>query len=168
MIPYHCDALLDPAQRYASLRYRRVAQRIELRLLTWADAAELVGFVETIGLRHARYILRWRGQAVVRAYRRLRKHIGDAAHPYIQANQSEMGVDTGLAVLRAMQDGGWTHGRLPWVVKMALKELRKSNTIAAIARETGLSREQVKTACDVRRDGRLREQASASGALMLG
>jgi hypothetical protein len=172
LLPYHCDALLPQAERYASLKFRRLAQRIEIKLLTWEDLIELIAFVESIGgVKYARYIFMWKGRAVVRAYRRLKKYVGDAADAAVAANQSHMGVDVGLAVLTAMLEGGWKGKRtLPPVVKMSLKALRKQgNTISAISKATGLSREQVKTACDVRRkDGARSERAAAYSALALG
>lgn len=167
MLSYHCDALLPTAERYASAKFRRFAQRIELRTLDWGDLIELVAFVESIGgVKYARYIFHWKGQAVVRAYRRIKRHVGDEAQPAIRANLEQMGVDVGLAVLRAMQDGGWTGQRWCPIVKMALKDLRKRGlTLADIAKVTGLSREQVKTAVDARRKTALRVRAAAYGSL---
>lgn len=167
-LPYHCDALLPTAERYASLKFRRYAQRIELRLLTWDDACELVAFVESIGgVKYARYIFHWKGLAVVRAYGRIRKHVGDVQH-LIQANQNAFGTDVGLAVLASMRDGGWTRGKLPWIARTALKDLRKRGVkIADIAKVTGLSREQVKTACEVR-SGKAKARRAAAFASLAG
>lgn len=164
---YDCDALKPTAQRYASQRYRRAHS---LFFHDWDEAVELVAFVESIGgVLFAKRIFQWTGHAYVQAYADIRAQVLDAAQPYIRANRAEFGVDHGLAVLGAMRDGGWRRGRMPWVVKHALKTLRKSGwTIAKIARETGLSREQVKTGCDVRLGERKIERIAAFASLGMG
>lgn len=160
---YDCDALLAAPERYASQRFRRARAFMVDR----ADAVELVAFVESIGgVLFAQRIFHW-GHAQVQAYAALRQHLLDAAQPYIRANHAAMGVDEGLAVLQAMRDGGWERGQLPWPVKMALKTLRKRGmSIASIAKATGLSREQVKTGCDVRADQKSRRSAAFASLAM--
>lgn len=167
-MPYTFDALLPTAERFASLKFRRVAWRLSYKHLDWYDALELVAFVQAIGLPYARYIFHWRGLASVRAYGYLRKHVGAEADAYIHANLSAFSLDDGLAVLKAMKDGGWSRGKVPQIVSDALRESRKrGNTIAEIARGTGLTREQVKTICKVRTKADLRVKAAAYGALGL-
>ena len=166
-IPYHFDALLPTAKRYASPKFRRVAWKFSFKNLDWYDALELVAFVETIGLRHARYILHWRGLASIRAYQKLRFHIGTDADEYILLNQQAMGVDEGLAILRAMLDGGWKRGKLPRYVGDALRDLRKAgNSRVAIAKATGLTQDQVSYQITRgRKKGVSVASASAFGAL---
>lgn len=161
---YDCDALLAAPERYASQRFRRARAFV----LDRADAIELVSFVESIGgILFAKRIFHWTGHAQVLAYEELRSHFVREAQPYIRVNHAQMGVDQGLAVLQAMRDGGWRRGQLPWPVKTALKTLRKrGNSIADIAKATGLTREQVKTGCDVRTRQKTRRSAAFSSLAM--
>lgn len=156
-----CDALLDKPQRYSSPLFRRCRR---LRDLDAADIAQLVAFVEAIGVKSASYVFARPGLAYARAYREVRAlHQGSV--PDISIH---MGIGEGLAILRAMQDGGYRRGQLPRITKMALKGLRKRGmTIAEIARRTKLTREQVKRACDVRL-GQKRARSAAYSALALG
>lgn len=168
LLPHTFDALLPTPERYSSLRFRRVSRFLQLRLLDWADAVELCAFVETVGVEYATYIFHWNGQAVVRAYRRLRRHVGD--HPdlakAIAENETAMGVDAGLAVLQAMRDGGWESGSLPACVRAALKDLRKAGlNMAQIAERTGLRYDQVRHVAGYRSGRGKAVQAGAFGAL---
>lgn len=168
LLPYTFDALLPTHERYASDKFRRVAQYFQFRHLDWEDALELVAFVESIGFKWARYILHWKGSAVCSAYARLRHHVGADADPYIRENVEGMGMEAGLAILKAMQDGGWKRGRLPWMVKMALKELRKRGmSMPAIGGYVGLTVDQVQTALDARKAPQKAVRAAAYGGLGL-
>lgn len=165
---YHCDALLETNARYASLKFRRFSRWFRPTKLDWADAVELVAFVESIGgAKHARYVFHW-GQAGVRAYGRLKRHVADAAQPYIRANREHFSVDAGLAVLRAMQDGGWQGHGLPEIVRKALQSLNETHTQAEIARRVGLSVDQVGWAIGRRGQAAKRRRAASVGALAIG
>lgn len=162
---YHCDALLPTAERYASLKFRRFSRWFRPTKLAWDDALELVAFVETIGLKHARFVFHWHGQAGVKAYARLRQHMLDEAQPYISANVASLGLDDGLAVLRAMQDGGWQSHGLPNVVRMAIQTLLVDHNAAQVARKLGLTVDQVVWASGRKGIGTRRRQARAISSL---
>lgn len=139
---YHCDALLPTAERYASLKFRRFSRWFRPTKLDWGDALELIAFVEVVGVKYARFIFHWTGHAPVRAYARLRRHVGGEAEPFIQANRASIGLDDGLAVLRAMQDGRWERG-LPAVVKQSIQVLLLDHSQAKVAKMLGLTDAQV-------------------------
>jgi hypothetical protein len=162
------DALLPTAERYASQKFRRVAQYFRFKHLDWWDALELVAFVESIGLDHARYILHWKAPATIRAYLFLRDHVGDEASEPIRRNVECMGLDQGLGILAAMKDGGWTKGKVPDVVRMSLLELRKRGMKQSdIAKLTGLSHGQVNRLTNAAGRRNRSVQAAAFGALAL-
>lgn len=165
---YDCDALLETNARYASLKFRRFSRWFRPTKLDWGDAIELVAFVESIGgPKHAAYVFHW-GQAGVRAYARLRKHVGDAAQPYIRANRESLSLDDGLAVLRAMQDGGWKSHGLPDVVRKAIQTLGETHNQAQIARLLGLTIDQVGWAMGRRGQAAKRRRAASVGSLGIG
>jgi len=138
------DALLPADKRYTSLKFRRVARRFDATRLGFDDAAELVAFVETVdGVRHARRIFQWGvvGEAeAVRLVTHMKQFPQIAT--MVQENHEGLTRAEGLAVLGAMQDGGWRHGSVPAVVRMALLDLRDS----------GLSQEKVGLACNLTRE----------------
>lgn len=152
---YSCDALLPTAERYASLKFRRYSRWFRPTRFAWDEALELVAFVETIGgVKFAAFVFHW-GHAGVKAYERLRKHMLADAQPYIRANEGSVGLDDGLAVLKAMQDGGWKSHGLPKLVKNALASLiHAGNGPTEVARATGLSVDQVLWAVRPRRNNR--------------
>ena len=94
---------------------------------------------------------------------------GDLALPYAEQNVREMDVDDGVAVLRAMQDGGWRRGKVPNVVKHSLKELRKSHKSWRLVAEHvgGLTRAQVEHIVNGGRKARERRNM-ARAALAIG
>ena len=124
----------------------------------------MVTFVESIGgVRFAAFVFHW-GHAGVRAYTRLQRHVGDAAQPYIRDNLASTGVDDGLAVLRAMQDGGWKSHGLPKIVRHAIAQLKHEGMgVSAISKLTGLTVDQVSWVLKPKRLGR----ALAYGSLGL-
>lgn len=146
---YACDALLPPDQRYASLKFRRYSRWFRPTKLDWWDALELVVFVETITPKAAQFVFHW-GHAGVRAYDRLARHVlrDSQAQDLLLENQASVSVDDGLAVLRAMQDGGWQGYGLPKIVRDALREIHHNRgvSMASIAHETGLTFAQVRYA----------------------
>lgn len=164
---YHCDALLPTQARYASLKFRRYSRWFRPTRLDYGDALELVAFVETIGRKHAAYVFQW-GRAGVNAYARLARHMAADAQPYIRANQASVGLDDGLAVLRAMQDGGWTRGALPRITKMSIQTLLLDHTQSYVARQLGLTRDQVVVATGRRGLAARASRAKAISALSIG
>lgn len=163
---YTCDALLPTAERYASLKFRRYARWFRPTKLDYGDALELVSFVEAIGgVRHARWIFHWTGQAPVKAYQRLKQHVLADVEDYIHANQASIGLDDGLAVLRAMQDGGWRGYGLPDCVKKSIQSLLEHHSAAEIAERLGLTNEQVVYASGRKGAAKKRVQAAAYGSL---
>lgn len=161
MLPYHVDALQAPPKRYASARFRRVARVIRTDLLDYSDVVELVAFVESVGgFRYARWIFHW-GYGQAHVYAALREHAGRVGEDCARDNLAAFGVDEGLAVLHAMQEGGWRHGSVPWCVQMALKELRKrGKTLQSIADATGLTFTQVQRMTGRSRRSKSRENAA--------
>lgn len=151
-------AFTDPA----SLRFKRAAR---LFVPDWDELAELVVFVESIGgAKHAKYIFGW-GHAQVRAYHVIRKHGLDHVQAEISANRASFGLDDGLAVLSAMQAGGFKGGQLPKVVRDALREAHVHMTYEEIAKATGLKYDQVVYACGHAWEAKKRQIAAASAML---
>lgn len=160
---YDCDALLPTADRYGSLKFRRVSRWFRPTKLDWEDALELVAFVETIGFAYARWIFHWHGQAVVKAYARLKNHVGAEADPLIRANHAELGPHVGVAVWKAMLDGGWPVSKyLPPLVRQSVRQLyfsgMKPNAIASLF---GMPVTKVKSALR-HKTGNSRAKAAAS------
>lgn len=142
-------------------RFKR-AQRLFVK--EWDEAVDLVGFVEAIGVPAARWVFGW-GLARVRAYERLKQHVGADGYHAMLAYQSSFGVDTGVAVLRAMQRGGWKRGKLPKVVKDALRQLHHEGlTLPDIARLVGMKRDAVEWAIRVHKPRGVK--ASAAYAML--
>src|SRR3954447_21299223 len=56
LIPFHCDALLPQAERYASLKFRRCARVFEGDA---SDAVELAAFLAVVPFHWARWIFHW-------------------------------------------------------------------------------------------------------------
>lgn len=140
------DALLPAEQRFSSLKFRRVARRFDATRLDYADACELVAFTRTIGARNAQWIFHWRG-AGVRECDRLLKHLSGSADVDRMVAEN-MAVPTradGLAVLRAMQDGGWTRGGVPPCVRLSVLDmLDEGMTRNQVAAALGVTLDQVR------------------------
>lgn len=149
-MPWTFDALLPADKRYTSLKFRRAGRQFDASRLDYADAAELCAFVETIDLKHARWIFQWRG-AGVREMDRLLKHL--SADPtvgrMVHDNHEAVTRSDGLAVLQAMKDGGWRQGSVPGVVRMALLDMRDAGiSQPKIAAQVGLTVDQVRNAAN--------------------
>lgn len=143
-IPHNCDALLPKMERAASLKFRRFA-RLHL---DHDDGCELVAFLDVVPVLSARFIFGWSDYQVGQV-----RSIGPACRvPQMLAeNNAEWSRGDGLAVLRAMQDGGWSGGTLPKIVVRALWDLRDSGrSCSAIGAELGMSKDQVVYACSPR------------------
>lgn len=140
------DALLPVEQRYTSLKFRRVARRFDATRLDYADAAELVAFVTTVDLKHAQWMFHWRA-AGLREVERLLKHLSGSAdiERMVQENNEGITRADGLGALAAMQDGGWTRGSVPPVVRMALLDMRDEGiSQREIGERLGLTHDQVR------------------------
>jgi hypothetical protein len=137
-IPHDMGATLPLEQRATDPRFRRVTRRFKLDV---ADAVELVAFLHIVPPAHAKWIFQW-GEAGVRDARQLLAHpeISKLAQPMVEENIRALNVDVGLAVLKAMRDGGWTPGKtVPKIVRDTIAELRSlGNSGAKISRVTGI------------------------------
>jgi len=112
----------------------------------WSDAAELVAFVRTVDLKHARWMFHWAG-AGVREMDRLLKHLSADANVerMVQENHDRTTRADGLAMLKAMRDGGWRQGSVPPGLRMALLDMRDAGlSQPKIAEMTGLTHDQVR------------------------
>lgn len=155
MIPFHADALLPEAERYASLKFRRVHDGV---WDVW-DETEVAAFLYVVPIRWARWIFQWNRKVA-------RKAVRVTGNPeFALANSAALDIETGLAVIRAMRDGGWRRGKLPDVARDALRELHhRGHADSALAKITGLSVDQVQYA----RKGRPLKSFSAIAALAVG
>lgn len=153
-VPYSCDALLPTAERFASPKFRRLARSFNPYKLDYAEAVELVAFLDMVPLAAAKFIFMWeKGLWGIEAARKLVEHppLIEGAQPLIAANRAVVGLDDGLMVLSAMREGGWRRGSVPEVVTQACQELRKRGwTLQEIADECGVNREQTKSLAKVR------------------
>jgi hypothetical protein len=142
-MPWTSDALLPTAERYASLKFRRVAQKFSNAKLSWEDAAELVAFLHVVAPSRAAFVFHW-GQWSVGEAQRLFAHMENDpdVQLMVQENLAQQDFGDGLACLRAMQDGGWRKGTVPAIVRMAMLDM--------LGR--GATRQQVADAFDVTLD----------------
>lgn len=165
-MPWSCGALLPAEQRYTSHKFRRFARRFDATRLGFDDAAELVAFVETVdGVRHARRIFQW-GVVGEAEAGRLVTHMKQFPQidTMVRENHEALTRAAGLAVLGAMQDGGWRHGSVPAVVRMALLDMRDAGmSQEKVGLETGLTREQVRTITVGHRNGRFGKGLGVAG-----
>jgi hypothetical protein len=144
------DALLPADRRYTSLKFRRVARMFHATRLDYADAAELVAFVVTVGgVARAKYIFHWTTWTVEQA-RLLVDHLGatEDVQRMVSENEAAVTRDDGLKCLRAMQDGGWRKGSVPRPVHLAFQDMRDAGmSMPRIAAATGVALDQVRTIC---------------------
>lgn len=142
MLPYACDALLPTGQRYASEKFRLLARNFRLRKVPYEVACELVAFLHVVPLLHAKWIFQWNDHTQRRAkviWEREDVQADVARTGMVEANLRACDVDVGLAVLDAMRDGGWSRGRLPDVVRMAVAEMNHRKVpLRQIMLRTGL------------------------------
>lgn len=151
-VPYSCDAMLPAAERYASPKFRRFARTFDPYRVDYEDAIELVAFLDLVPLASAKYVFGWT-QYGQQSARKLAEHhpVVEGAKPLVEANRRLVSLSDGLTVFSAMQDGGWKHGRVPDVVSMAVKGMRKDGkSLMDIAQALGVTHEQAKTMARVR------------------
>lgn len=144
MMPWHVDALLPTAERYASERFNTFARWFNPYKIGYADACEFVAFHETVGRRAVRYIFQWTSSV---SGKELVDHLGNIPEVKAMIEQNHLAASRadGLAVLKAMQDGGWRQGPVPPVVRLALLDMRDAGiSQPKIGRLTGLTLDQVR------------------------
>lgn len=146
-MPWTCDALLPEAERYASLKFRRIARRFDATHLDYADACELAAFLGIVPVDRARWIFQWHAAGRREALRIVEHHKDNPdVLRMVEENLVGQTVDDGLAVFKAMQDGGWTYGKVPPIVRMAMLGLRDAGlSHAKVGEMCGITREQVRT-----------------------
>jgi hypothetical protein len=123
-LPFCCDATLPTSERYASLKYRRVARKFDTSRLDYDLATELVAFLQLVPVHVSRWIFQWDQITRKRAVE-LTQHapLRADALPLHNQNLLHQGPDDGLALLRAMQDGGWKNGQVPPIIGNAIRHL---------------------------------------------
>lgn len=162
------DALLPADKRYTSLKFRRVAPKLFVNRLDFDDAAELVAFVETVGMKPARWIFHWEPFDLAKV-KKLVEHM--LQFPVVTAMIEENRLapvtrEQGLAVLQAMRDGGWKQSNYPPIVRLAALDMRDEGmSMPAVGRAMGLTLDQVRVLCCGIRTPRCRVPAGALWAL---
>lgn len=140
-------ALLPTEQRYTNLKFRRVARKFHATRLDYADAAELVAFVLTVGgVARAKYLFHWTAWAEGQA-KLLVDHLGDDPGVATMRAENEAGTtrEDGLKCLSAMRDGGWRKGLVPPCVRLAVLDMRDTGlSQEKVGAMLGLTREQVR------------------------
>lgn len=124
MVPYHGDALLPTEQRYSSELFRRL-HRFKPSKLSVSEGAELISFVDMVGLKVAKMLFEWDAQTLAN-YERVAANEAMVlkSKAFIQANEAAMDAETGLAVLDRMIERGFRRGNVPVVVRRALQTRR--------------------------------------------
>jgi hypothetical protein len=160
-------ATLPRTQRYTDSRFRRVARIFSGLKLNPRDAIELVAFLDLVPYRWARWIFGWKEPFMESVVTRLVEHkpYQRLAAPVIEHNLHGLGYADGLAIMQAMQDGGWTpKWGAPQVVKDAIKEARHRG---AKADSFGIPRQVVYRWCSTAKARRRRDHVVAKAALIL-
>lgn len=145
---YTCDALLPRAERYASLKFRRVSRRFRSRRLDYGDAIELAAFLDVVPVRFARWLFDW-DKYGISAAQAIQRHYRDLAEEYAKANHASVRVEDGIDLLRLLMAEGWNprFGGYPKISKRSLRALRHDGVEPlALARELGMTVDQVKWA----------------------
>lgn len=138
MIPYHMGALLPIEQRYTNLAFRRVARRFSPKRLDYDDARVLAAFLALVPPRFARFIFHWDKIAVSHA-KIIQREFTDER--LVRANWEAVDMETAIAILQAMKDGGWKSGPLPDIVKSAVREAKHRGR--DVSKDFGLGVDQV-------------------------
>lgn len=145
-MPWTFDALLPTAERYASLKFRRVAPSFDATRLDYAEAVELVAFVRTVGMTTAARIFHW-GIAGRREADRLLKHLSSEQDVALAVDENRAAYTRaeGLRVLEIMKENGWEKGHVPEIVRFALLDMRDAGlSQPKIAELVGLTLDQVR------------------------
>jgi len=161
MVPYDCDALLPLEERYASLKFRRLSRRIVPRYVDWADAVELVAWMQTLGgVKYAREIMMWPNSSMdyVRRLYEAPEFV-EAAAPLLAENQRLVTAEDGFKLLHMISKGR----PIPELVRMALAEERHALKLSmrAQAEKHGLDEWQVQYRLRVGRSKPLRDDRLA-------
>lgn len=164
-LPYDLGVTLPMVQRLTDARFRRVCRWFSVRKLDPETAVELYAFLELMPYKWSKWIFKWEYRWMPHMVKRLQAHepYRLAAQVAIEANLHALSVDNVLAILTAMQEGGWTtKHQTPKIIKDALRELRASGvSCVEIAKRTGLPYDRVRDYTG-RRDGLGRGQRRAS------
>lgn len=145
-MPWTFDTLLPAAERYASLKFRRVSRRFDASRLDYAEAVELVAIGRTLGEVMAAKIFGWdvEGRA---EYKRLAAGFADNEDVALAVEQNREGYSRaeGLRVLEVMKESGWKQGYTPEIVRLALLDMRAAGlSQPKIAAALGLTLDQVR------------------------
>ena len=149
MIPWDCDAIKPLNERSASQKFRRVRRWFEPTRLEYGEACELVAFVDLVPIKTAKWIFDWYQVPMRRNVQLLVDHLRDdeTVRAMITDNMAHWERADGLAVLRAMQEGGWTKGTVPPIVRAALLDLHDAGmSRSQVAESVGLTLDQVRVA----------------------
>lgn len=168
MLPYTCGAFLPDEIRNTSDSYRRVRGRFKLRHVSYPEACELVGFVRLIGVHAAKFLFDWSPREV-RLYKRIEAEpkIFEGSEGFYQANLAAQSEEDGLLLLKRMREGGFREGKLPELIKLAVRSMRRRGIKAPeIARQLGITTRQARDWITPRRvyggEGLRRSRASFS------
>lgn len=146
-VPYDCDALLPVEQRFTSTKYRRLSRRVEPQHLTWAEAVELVAWMQFLGgPKYAKGVMQWATKTMdyVQILYEAPELIEEAA-PLLAANQAQVTIEDGFRLLSAIKDSPKRRAAVPELVRMALNEERHNLKLTAKqqAEKHGLTVDQI-------------------------
>ena len=126
LLPFDLGVTLPKVERYTDARFRRVARWFDPYKLDAETAVQLVAFLHVVPPKFAKFIFGWRRGFGAEALM-LHEPFVEAAQDLVRANAESMTIEAGMAILRAMQDGGWTSRKgAPKFIKDLLRELRAS------------------------------------------
>lgn len=166
-LPNDMGATLPRIERVTDARFRRACGVFRLDLV---DAVELTAFLHIVPPDFARWIFGWKRTSVLAAREFLADpKICELAQPLVVENIHAMSVPNGLAILRAMQDGGWRpRNTAPQVVFDTIANMRADGMPPEkIAEITGLRVETVWRWSRPRSEKASAAQARAVAALIL-
>jgi hypothetical protein len=119
-----------------------------------------------VPLKWAKYIFQWdsRGR---RAAEYVYEH--DLRPELVEANWELLDIEDAVAVLRALQDGGWQRGKFPKIVVMAMYALRDRGLSArAIAEYMGVTLNQVEYQFRTKGGGKANAASRAAVRMSIG
>jgi hypothetical protein len=166
-IPHDMGATLPTVARLTDSRFRRARKVFRLDV---ADAVELTAFLHIVPPEFARWIFGWKRTSVLAAREFLADpRLNELAAPLVVENIHALSVDVGLAILKAMQDGGWrARNTAPKIVMDTIAELRANGTTPErIAEATGLRVETVWKWSRPKSNRAESQRARAAAALVL-
>lgn len=141
---YTCDALLPRAEKYASLKFRRIARRFNPFRLDYGDALELAAFLHVVPIKFATRLFEW-DQGGVKAARTILYHFRGAAEEFAKANLDSVTVQDGITLIQRLREYGW-NPRMGWpdISKRSIRQLHHDGAgPTALARELDVDVDQV-------------------------